>query len=257
MIDPTPLLLLHGVTSSAAAWDHVVGLLAPHRALLVPTALGHRGGPPPPTGRPTRIRDLADDLEARLDALGHERVDVAGNSMGGWLALELARRGRARAVCALSPAGAWVVGDPDQVQGRERLRAGLRNARRGHRAVGVVAASPAVRRLLLRDVAVHAGHVTRRDVVTVVRDLVGCAAAEDLLGTPEALEPLPDPGCPVTLAWSAEDRIFPVAVNGARARALVPSASWLVLGGVGHVPMYDDPALVARTILEACPAAAG
>ena len=48
-----------------------------------------------------------DDLERLLDELGLAKAHLAGNSLGGWAALELARRGRALTVCALSPAGAW------------------------------------------------------------------------------------------------------------------------------------------------------
>jgi pimeloyl-ACP methyl ester carboxylesterase len=73
--------------------------------------------------------------------------------------------------------------------------------------------------------------------------------AADLLATDESLRSLAV-SCPVTLAWSEADRLFPVAVNGARARALVPAARFLVLPNVGHVPMLDDPGLVADTILE-------
>jgi pimeloyl-ACP methyl ester carboxylesterase len=46
------------------------------------------------------IAELLDRLELR-------RVSIAGSSMGGWAALELARAGRARAVLAFSPAGLW------------------------------------------------------------------------------------------------------------------------------------------------------
>jgi len=54
----------------------------------------------------------------------------------------------------------------------------------------------------------------------------------------------------VRLAWSGDDAILPVAVNGAVARARLPNARFEVLPGVGHVPMIDDPARVARVILK-------
>jgi pimeloyl-ACP methyl ester carboxylesterase len=60
------------------------------------------------------------------------------------------------------------------------------------------------------------------------------------------LDPLP---CPITLAWSGDDAILPVAVNGAIARARLPRARFEIIPGVGHVPMIDDPAGVARAIL--------
>jgi pimeloyl-ACP methyl ester carboxylesterase len=53
----------------------------------------------------------------------------------------------------------------------------------------------------------------------------------------------------MTLVWSARDRVFPVNVFSPRARSSLPDARYLVLDDVGHVPMFDDPALVARTII--------
>ena len=88
-------------------------------------------------------------------------------------------------------------------------------------------------------------------------DLLGCAVRGDLLGTHDQLTPMDPLPCPVLLAWSAKDRIFPPDIYGAHARRLFPGAEWRLLGGVGHVPMLDDPALVAGTILDAVSSAAG
>ena len=55
---------------------------------------------------------------------------------------------------------------------------------------------------------------------------------------------------PVTIAWGEKDRLFPVRQAG-RFAAAIPRARARVLPGVGHVPMSDDPDLVAATILEA------
>ena len=79
-------------------------------------------------------------------------------------------------------------------------------------------------------------------------DVLGCEARTDLLDTDEQLAPLDPPPCPITIAWSARDRVLPLEVNGARARELIPGARFIVLEGVGHLPMLDDPDLVARTI---------
>jgi len=65
------------------------------------------------------------------------------------------------------------------------------------------------------------------------------------------IAPLDPPPCPITLAWSGGDRLLPVDVYGARARELIPGARFIVLDDVGHVPMSDDPQLVAETILTA------
>jgi len=62
----------------------------------------------------------------------------------------------------------------------------------------------------------------------------------------EPLEPLP---CPITLAWAQSDRPLPPATYGQTARKRLPGATWVLLPGVGHLPMIDDPELVARTIV--------
>lgn len=107
-----PLLLLHGVTSSADAWVDVAPLLRDEFDLLIPTAAGHRGGPTV-AGRVT-VSALVDTTERLLDEHGIAKTHIAGNSLGGWMAIELARRGRALSVCALSPAGFWTSGDSDE-----------------------------------------------------------------------------------------------------------------------------------------------
>lgn len=248
MAGKPPLLLLHGVTMSAAAWDTVVPLLADRFDLIVPTAAGHRGGPRL-QGRPT-IRALVDATEALLDERGFATVHVAGNSMGGWIAVELARRGRARSVCAFSPAGFWTAGTRDETHATNTLRRTLKLAAATRFVAPAALAAPLVRRVAMRDVAEHADRLTRRQAVESTRDLLGCDAADDLLGTTEQVEPL-GRTCPVTIAWAERDRIFPPEVNGVTARERIPHAHFVMLRGVGHVPMIDDPALCARTIVAA------
>ncbi len=247
-----PLVLLHGVLGSERMWRAVVPLLAPHYEVIAPTALGHRGGAVP-RARPVHLRDIVDDAQALLDQLGLARAHLAGNSMGGWVALELARRDRARSVCALSPAGAWEVAAGTHDKSRRDLRATIRRTRLSRPLLAPPARSAAFRRWALRLSAAHGERVAPADVIGLADDLLGCTVGLDLLATDEQLEPLEPAPCPVTLAWGARDRVFPVGVHGARARALVPGARWLVLDDVGHVPMLDDPRRVASVIREACP----
>jgi pimeloyl-ACP methyl ester carboxylesterase len=242
-----PLVLLHGVTGSAHIWRRLMPLLAPFRDVIAPTAIGHRGGAAA-AQHPTRIRDVVDDAERFLDRLKLDRAHLAGNSMGGWVALELARRGRALSVCALSPAGAWTPDDRQHASGV--LRTAVAATRRARALIPWLAFSGLFRRWALRDNAVHGHLVTRAELLEIIDDLLGCVACDDLLATTEELLPL-QASCPVTLAWSAEDRIFPPAINGTRARTLLPDAKFELLPGVGHVPMLDNPQLVADIILRA------
>ncbi len=246
-----PLVLLHGIVCTAGVWDEVMPLLTPHYDTIAFTALGHRGGPVP-ARRPVLIEHMVDDFEARLDQLGLDRPHMAGNSMGGWIALELARRGRASSVCALSPAGAWDAGTEEQKQSRQRLRDVARDAKRARPLLPLALRSKRVRKYALSLNAVHGERMTPAQVLARTDDVLGCTAMEDVLTTEEELAPLDPPPCPITLAWSEHDRVLPLDLNGERARELIPGTRFIVLNGVGHVPMFDDPQLVAATIREAC-----
>jgi pimeloyl-ACP methyl ester carboxylesterase len=113
----------------------------------------------------------------------------------------------------------------------------------------LLARSKRLRHWILRDIAVHGERVSPAELLALADDTIGCEIVEDLLATDAQLAPLDPPPCPVTLAWSGQDRLFPVDVYGSHARELIPRASFIVLDDVGHVPMLDDPQLVAQTIL--------
>ena len=241
-----PLVLLHGVTMSGSVWDPLRPYLEDHHVVHTPTLLGHRGGNRPPR-RPVRFTDVVDDVERQLDALRLDRPHLAGNSLGGWAALELARRGRAASVCALAPAGFWEPG------ARGRIRA-LEQAARLARLTRYVAplglSVPLVRRLSFAGVAEHGERMTAAQARRATRDLLGCTVLDELLTDDAALAPLPEPGCPVHVAWSEHDRLFPPERFAGRVAAVVPGASTEVLPGLGHVPMIDDPAAVAALVLR-------
>jgi pimeloyl-ACP methyl ester carboxylesterase len=246
-----PLVLLHALGMSARVWDDVRPLLDSEHEIVALTALGHRGGAEP-ARRPVTVADMVDDAERALDELGLERPHIAGNSIGGWMAIELARRGRARTVCALSPAGSWHAGTAEQTDGVRKIRRSIAGARLGRPLpMRFVFRSATARRLTLREAAQHGDRLSAAQVDEATRDLLACTVADDLLVTDEEIAPLDPLPCPVTLAWSGEDRILPLDVNGAIARKRLPQARFVVLPGVGHVSMIDDPAGVADAILRA------
>jgi pimeloyl-ACP methyl ester carboxylesterase len=243
-----PVVLFHGVTGSATMWRTVIPLLEPHYDTIALTALGHRGGRPGIAG--ATVQDLVDDAERSLDELGVDRPHLVGNSLGGWMAIELARRGRAASVCAFSPAGCWDVSAGEHLAGAAKLRKAVNLARRTRRIMPWASRLSLVRRIALRDNAVHGGRITPDELLGIVDDLLACTVRDELLSTEEAVAPLDPLPCPVVLAWSERDRILPISTNGARARMLMPQADWRVVPGVGHVPMFDDPRLVAAVIRE-------
>lgn len=245
-------MLFHGILCADRVWRHVVPPLAAHYDVIAPTELGHLGGKAC-GAQPVSFEEVVDDAERTLDELGLDGAHLAGNSLGGWIALELARRGRAKTVCALSPAGAWDRDWDDMKRIHAALRMAFRNTRRSRRLLPLLAYSTRFRRWSLREVAVHGDRVGRADYLDFADDTIGCSILEDIIeDSAEAdLAPLDPSPCPITLAWSGEDRILPINLYGSRARQMIPGARFVVLDGIGHVPMYDDPKLVADTIMEA------
>ena len=89
------------------AWSPVLPYLEPYHDVIVPTLHGHAGGPALGSEVAPSVGALVDGIEAELDRMGFEKVHIVGNSLGGWIGIELARRGRAQSLVLLSPAGSW------------------------------------------------------------------------------------------------------------------------------------------------------
>jgi pimeloyl-ACP methyl ester carboxylesterase len=87
-----PLVLLHPFLLSGTVWQDVAPLLSSYHQVFTPTLFGHSGGPQVQR-RPATIWDVIDAAEAYLDENGLQRPHLAGNSLGGFVAIELARRG--------------------------------------------------------------------------------------------------------------------------------------------------------------------
>jgi pimeloyl-ACP methyl ester carboxylesterase len=243
-----PLILLHGVLGGPAHWREVAPLLAPYHETVALSALGHSGGRAP-ARRPARIVDVIDETERQMDELGFDTAHIAGNSMGGWMAIELARRGRARTVCALSPAGTWRIGTEEQQHGPRVLKAMVREGQIGRPLRTFAVRFAPMRRHATRMVAEHGNRMAPDHLLTIAAESEQCDLLEELILDRDAialLDPLP---CPITIAWSEADRVLPFEINGVRSRELVPAATQVVLSGIGHVPMFDDPRKVADTIL--------
>jgi pimeloyl-ACP methyl ester carboxylesterase len=249
----SPLVLLHGLGGSWRVWRPVLPALEASHDVVALTLPGHHGGAPLERGAPVSVPALADGVERSLDALGIGRAHLAGNSLGGWLALELARRGRADSVVALSPAGGWAR--PRDLRRVARLvAAGHASARRA-RALRLEAllGRPRLRHLALRSVMERGDLVSRTELAALLDDSAGCAAFAGFIAWVRTADPIaswPTNGLPVRIAWAARDRTIPFERYGRPILAALPDAEHVTLPGVGHVPMFDDPGLTARTILE-------
>lgn len=241
-----PVVLLHGATSSWKCWRDVIPLLTDTFDVFAPNLSGHGGLPRP--RRPHTISDLADELEAQLDAAGIDTAHLVGNSLGGWLAVELAVRGRARSVVALSPAGGWHPGEQRVIKHFYSMR---RWARLARFVPTFVLRSARLRRHALRAACERGDRLTARQAMASAKSARACVL-EDFSALGDGLAPqrYVRLTTPVLIAWSEHDRIIPASDYTDRWRQEMPGAAWATLADVGHCPMYDDPHLVARTVLE-------
>lgn len=257
--DKSPVVLLHPFLVSGLVWQDVAPLLSGYHQVFTPTLLGHSGGPHMQR-RPVTIWDVIDAAEAYLDENGLQCPHLVGNSLGGFVAIELARRGRASTVCALSPAGFWSTepGLPTRAAAGRKVQKVAIMSRLAVPVGPLIFKSAVVRRISLRflNSARHGERVSTDKLVEMTRIVAECSVSRELLSTDEeqvaALDPLP---CPITLAWSEKDSLLPVNTYGEVARRRLPGATFQILPDVDHVPMLDDPELVARTILAVTGAA--
>ena len=251
-----PLVLLHGFTGSWHHWRALLADLVARYEVIAPTLAGHDGGKPLPSGVAMSFSTTADLLEQHLDELDLGSVHVVGNSMGGALALELAKRGRARSVVALAPAGGWSPGDGEALRLARFFARQLRLTRANERRLPALMRRPGMRKLLFRDVMRHGELVAPADALQMARATLRCSVAPAALAALRAdgpelvLRDLDAIACPVRLASPVFDRVLPVARHAPRFRREIPGVDSIVLRGCGHVPMWDDSALCVRTITE-------
>ncbi|MEU1533630.1 alpha/beta fold hydrolase [Streptomyces fagopyri] len=244
-----PLLLLHGIGHHRQAWDPVVHILAAEREVIAVDLPGFGASPALPDGLTHDLGTVVPALGALCEALELDRPHVAGNSLGGLLALELGRKKLVRSVTALSPAGFWTTAERRYAFGV--LLAMRQGARRlPLPAVERLSRTAAGRAALTSTIYARPG---RRSPEAVVAETLALAHAEGFTETLRAgisVRFTDDvPGLPVTVAWGARDRLL-LRRQGVRAKQIIPRARLVRLPGCGHVPMNDDPALVARVILD-------
>jgi pimeloyl-ACP methyl ester carboxylesterase len=238
------LVLLHPLGADRHVWEPVVPALSEQRTVLIVDLPGF-GGTPPLTGVSPTPAAIADAVAVGLEELdlprdGNGRVHVAGNSLGGWVALELALRGTAASVTAIAPAGLW-------------SRPLLPKASLGHllaRALEPLAlaavATGAGRRMLLTGSIVHPERMTTRQAQALLRAYArapGFVAVNNAMRAGQFVE-LERITVPVTLIWPDHDRLVRRPVS------LPERVRSVDLEDAGHIPMWDAPDRLAQTMLE-------
>lgn len=242
-----PLVLLHGIGMSGAAWRPVLARLAERRRVIAFDVAGFGRSPLlPPDVLPTTV-NLARALGEQLRGLGLvEPVDIAGNSMGGWMALEAARLGLARSVVAISPAGLWA-------KPPAHVRHVFFNLRRGTRlAPGLVKwmlQMPVLREVLMAVPMTTGSHrIPAEEAFAAAQDFVSAPGFEATFAHADSFRGGHEITVPVTVAFGTHDWLL---TKSARRRHELPlQTRWLEPQGWGHVPMWKDPEGVVRVILE-------
>ncbi|MGP4047359.1 alpha/beta fold hydrolase [Streptomyces sp. 2A115] len=244
-----PLLLLHGIGHHRQAWDPIIDILAAERDVIAVDLPGCGESPALPDGLAHDLPTMNAALGALCEELELERPHVAGNSLGGLLALDLGRAKLVRSVTALAPAGFW---SPVERRYAFGLLQAMRQAARSMPlpVVERLSRTAAGRTVLTSTIYARPG---RRSPEAVVAETLALANAEGFTETLKvggSVQFTDDiPGLPVTVAWGTRDRIL-VRRQGIRAKHIIPRARLVRLPGCGHVPMNDDPALVARVVLD-------
>ncbi|QBI53693.1 alpha/beta fold hydrolase [Streptomonospora litoralis] len=245
----SPVVLLHGLGHHRRAWLPVAADLAAHHDVVAPDLPGFGDSPAPDAEATYDVRFLVEAVLRLCAELGFSRPHLVGNSLGGAVALEMAARGQAASVTALSPIG---FGTAPHSAGARMLARGARWVARVPSGVTRAAVETPPARLLARR---------------MLRGDPGSTAAERIAFDPAVLSPgsaflrmaphvadytfTGTVDCPVTIAWGDRDRLLPPA-GARRALRRIPHARHVALLGCGHIPMADNPGPVTAEILQTC-----
>lgn len=247
-----PLLLVHGLGSQYQVWQPVIDRLSADREVVGVDLPGFGESPPLSDDRKPSAEELTGAVEEFLDQIGWDRPHVAGNSLGGWIGLELAKRGRASSVAAIGPAG--FANRRERAFTVESLRVTHRVAHLTYGIAPRTLGTPLGRRLSLSQI------FARPDLMTVEAAVAATRNFADSPGVPGALEALRKGyfsggeaiDVPVTMIWGDRERLLPRRERqAARSVRAVPGARLVWLRGCGHTPTWDDPPAVAQAILDA------
>jgi len=246
-----PLVCIHGFTDTWRTWELVLPALERRHDVLAPTLAGHAGGPP--IGTDVSHDLLADEVERAMDEAGFETAHVVGNSLGGYVALQLAARGRARTVVAFAPAGGWAREDDALKERLDYFVSMQELVKAAAPYAESILSSPEGRRRSTQDITTNFEHIPTDLLVHQLRGAANCPGALPLIefarrhGYTLQAEKI---DCPVRLLWGTEDRLLPLPRAVVRYREeWLPEAEWIELEGIGHCPQLDAPLESSELIL--------
>jgi pimeloyl-ACP methyl ester carboxylesterase len=243
-----PLLLVHGLGSSRAAWDPVVAALAKERELILLDLPGH--GASPAEQDSGTFDGLARSLGEWVAAEKLTGVPMVGSSLGARLVLEMARRGVAGPVVALDPGGFWQGWERTLVRSTLLASAALMRALRG--AIPALSRNSVSRSLLLAQLSARPwaldGAFVAHELTSLADTPTAASLVRDLASGP--VQQGPSASGPVTIGWGRHDRLC-LPVQAERAQRAFPGSRLVWFEHSSHFPMWDEPAKAAALILEA------
>ncbi len=248
----SPLVCLHGFMDTWRTWELVLPALERHHDVLALTLAGHAEAP----RVAGEVSDalIVDAIERVMDEACFGTAHIVGNSLGGYVALQLAARARAESVVALAPAGGWAGGDESlaELLGSQRTMHELARASAPHADANM--ATPEGRRRATQLITSNFEHIPAELLAHQVCGVANCEAAGPLIESALREGWSLDAGrisCPVRIVWSTEDKLLPWPSAAARyVTDWLPHADWVVLEGVGHQPQLDVPLETAQLIVD-------
>ena len=245
-----PLLLVHGLGAGWRSWSPIIDELAESREVIAVDLPGF-GESPPLTGE-VSIATLTDSVAEFIREQGLDGVSTVGQSMGGRMVLELARRGVGGDTVALDPGGFW--SDRELAVFGATLRPSIALVRALRGTLPALLGNPAGRTLLLAQLSARPWALSRETVLPDVRGLAespSTGAALDALTKGPKQQGAPAGTVPgrVTIGWGRRDLVT-VPRQAARATELFPDAVLHWFERCGHFPQWDAPHEAARLILD-------
>jgi len=250
-----PVLLLHPFLLSQTVWEDVAQQLADtgRYEVFAPTMAGHNGGPSAGSWFLSSAV-LADHVERQMDELGWDSAHIVGNSLGGWVAFELERRGRARSVTGIAPAGGWTRWSPAKFEVIAKFILGIPLLALAWSFGPRVLRLPLSRRLATYAISASPDGVSERRLSGCIDDVAHCPAYFQLLVKVlllPGLRELAENAVPAHLVLCGKDRIVPAPRFSRHFTTHLPDDHKVTkLEGVGHVPMFEAPRRVAEVIID-------
>lgn len=243
--DSIPLVLLHGNGSSLHTWDSLVPLLQNKRCIRLDLP-GHGLTGPSPDGQYTLAKSMA-VLDSLLSFLQVDSCQMAGNSMGGWIAWNYAAtRPSVRGLALIDATGFPLARG-------EGTNLAFRLAR-------IPVINQLIRIITPRSLAAKSIRQSYGNPALVTEPIVQRYYDLNLReGNREALiqrarHPeqtdtllLTRLQLPVLVIWGEKDRVVPLR-HADHFMRLLPQAVKTVYPGVGHLPMEEAPRALASTL---------